>query len=186
MEIGPTCEYNVHSTMMRFSPVFEEIRGSSRQMQVKPGMFGKLIDSLRTMRKRGIFLTALGVVLTGFSYISRKLDPNEIPLELFSMIALSFFLYGMIIAVHNTNAIAPMFFSFRYTKAKLFSRRKSTPDVLADADDESYVPVDEGGFHYELYSDYLRDRRKWSGMAASFALAAIYFLIALAFLPMAI
>ena len=148
-------------------------------MQVKPRMFGKLIDSLRTMRKRGIFLTVLGAVMAVFSYKGSKLDPIEFPMELFSMISVAFFLYALIIAVHNTNALAPMFFSFRYTKAKFFSRKKTQVGNM-EPDDDDYVPVDDGGFHYELYSDYLRDRRKWSGMAASFFLAGVYFLLAMA------
>ena len=72
-----------------------------------------------------------------------------------------------------------MFFSFRYTKAKFFSRKKTQVGNM-EPDDDDYVPVDDGGFHYELYSDYLRDRRKWSGMAASFFLAGAYFLLAMA------
>ena len=155
-------------------------------MQVKPGMFEKLIDSLRTMRKRGIFLTVLGAALAVFSYSTRGLDPIEFPTELFSMIAAVFFLYALIIAVHNTNAIAPMFFSFRYTKAKLFSRKKLNMGTMVDPDDEDHVSVDDGGFHYELYSDYLRDRRKWSGMAASFFLAGAYLLLAAATMPLAL
>ncbi len=143
-------------------------------------MFEKLIDSLRTMRKRGIFLTVLGAALAVFSYITRKLTPAEFPTELFSMIAAVFFLYALVIAVHNTNAIAPMIFSFRYTKAKLFSQKKMRMGTMVDPDDEDYVSVDDGGFHYELYSDYLRDRRKWSGMAASFFLAGVHLLLAMA------
>ena len=142
-------------------------------------MFGKLIDSLRTMRKRGIFLTVLGAVMAVFSYKGSKLDPIEFPMELFSMISVAFFLYALIIAVHNTNALAPMFFSFRYTKAKFFSRKKTQVGNM-EPDDDDYVPVDDGGVHYDLYSDYLRDRRKWSGMAASFFLAGTYFLLAMA------
>ena len=148
-------------------------------MQVKPGMFEKLIDSLRTMRKRGIFLTALGAALAVFSYFSRDLELKALPMEIFSMIAASFLIYALILAVHNTNSLAPMFFSFRYTKAKFFTRKKPHPGVL-DPEDDDYVSVDDGGFHYELYSDYLRDRRKWSGMAASFFLAGVYFLLSMA------
>ncbi len=143
-------------------------------------MFEKLIDSLRTMRKRGIFLTVLGAALAVFSYITRELEPLEFPMELFSVIAMVFFLYALIIAVHNTNSLAPMFFSFRYTKAKLFNRRKMDPVTRMDPDADDYVSVDDGGFHYELYSDYLRDRRKWSGMAGSFFLAGVYLLLAMA------
>ena len=143
-------------------------------------MFEKLIDSLRTMRKRGIFLTALGAALAVFSYFGRDLELKALPMELFSMIAASFLIYALILAVHNTNSLAPMFFSFRYTKAKFFTRKKLNMGTMVDPDDEDYVSVDDGGFHYELYSDYLRDRRKWSGMAASFFLAGVYFLLSMA------
>lgn len=149
-------------------------------------MLEKLLDSLRTMRKRGIFLTILGAVMAVISYRARGLEPLEFPMELFSMIAVAFFLYALIIAVHNTNAIAPMFFSFRYTKAKFFSRKKMQMGTMIDPDDEDHVSVDDGGFHYELYSDYLRDRRKWTGMAASFFLATVYCLLSAAMLVLII
>lgn len=150
---------------------------------VKPGMIENLLYSLRTMRKRGIFLTALGTVLAVVSYLSRDMELRGLPMELFSMISACFFLYGLIIAVHNTNALAPMFFSFRYTKAKFFTRKKAQTGYM-EPDDDDYVSVDDGGFHYELYSDYLRDRRKWSGMAASFFLAGVYFLLTMAVTPL--
>ena len=142
-------------------------------------MFENLIESLRTMRKRGIFLTILGAALSMVSFYNHGLELRELPTELFGMIAIVFFIFGLIIAVHNTNALAPMFFSFRYTKAKFFSRKKMQVGNM-EPDDDDYVSVDDGGFHYELYSDYLRDRRKWSGMAASFFLAGVYFLLAMA------
>ena len=151
---------------------------------VKPGMIENLLYSLRTMRKRGIFLTVLGTVLAVVSYLSRDMELRGLPMELFSMISACFFLYGLIIAVHNTNALAPMFFSFRYTKAKFFTRKKMDPVTRMDPDADDYVSVDDGGFHYELYSDYLRDRRKWSGMAASFFLAGVYFLLTMAVTPL--
>ncbi len=149
-------------------------------------MLEKVLNSLRTMRKRGIFLTALGAALAVLSYRNRGMDPAEFPIELFSMIAAVFFLYGLILCVHNTNSLAPMFFSFRYTKAKLFSRKKLNMGTMVDPDDEDHVSVDDGGFHYELYSDYLKDRRKWSGMAGSFFLAAVYLLLAVAMMPLAL
>ncbi len=147
-------------------------------------MLEKLLDSLRAMRKRGIFLTIFGAALAVVSYRARGLEPVEFPMELFSMVAATFFLYGLIVAVHNTNSLAPMFFSFRYTKAKLFGRTKMKPETLMDPNADDYVSVDDGGFHYELYSDYLRDRRKWSGMAGSFFLALIYALLATATVPL--
>lgn len=141
-------------------------------------MLEKLLDSLRVMRKRGVFLTIVGVVLAVVSYRSRGLEPIELPTELCSMIAATFFLYGLIIAVHNTNSLAPMVFSFRYTKNLLF------PHKVLEEEDETLPRGSK--FRYQYYSDYLADRRKWSGMAGSFCLAAVYFLLALATMPLAL
>ena len=142
-------------------------------------MFENLIEALRTMRKRGIFLTILGAALSMVSFYNHGLELIELPTEMFGMIAVVFFLFGLIIAVHNTNSLAPMIFSFRYTKAKLFSRKKLNMGTMVDPDDEDHVSIDDGGFHYELYSDYLRDRTKWSGMSGSFLLAAMYTVLAI-------
>lgn len=139
-------------------------------------MLEKLLNSLRSMRKRGIFLTILGAVLAVVSYRSRGLEPVEFPMELFSLIGVTFFLYALVIAVHNTNSLGPMFFSFRYTKNLLFPRK--------DLDEEDETLPRGSKFHYERYSDYLADRRKWSGMSASFVLAAVYFLLSLVMLPL--
>lgn len=139
-------------------------------------MLEKLLESLRSMRKRGIILTVLGVILALISYRSRGLEPIELPMELFTLIGVTFFLYGLIIAVHNTNALGPMFFSFRYTKNLLFPRKE------LDEEDETLPRGSK--FRYKYYSDYLADRRKWSGMGASFVLAAVYFLLSLATLPL--
>lgn len=147
-------------------------------------MLERLLDSIKVMRKRAIVLIILGAVLTGFSFFGRNLELRDLPTELFSLIAAMFFIYGLIVAVHNTNALAPMFFSFRYTKAKFFTRKKMQPEMLMDPDADDYVSVDDGGFHYELYSDYLRDRRKWSGMAGSFLLAAVSLILAIATVPL--
>ena len=138
-------------------------------------MLENLFNSLRTMRKRGVILTVVGAALSVVSYYSRGLELIEFPMELFSMIAIVFFIYGLFIAVHNTNAIAPAIFSFRYTKNKLFPKK--------DREDEYGAPM---GFHYELYSDYLADRRKWKGMGAAFFLAAVYFLLSIAMFPLVI
>lgn len=139
-------------------------------------MFEKLLDSLRTMRKRGVILTLLGVVLTAVSSFGRDLDVKELPMELFFVIGFVFLLYGLIVAVHNTNSLAPMFFSFRYTKNLLF------PQKELEEEDETLPRGSK--FRYKYYSDYLADRRKWSGMGASFLLAAVYFLLSLATLPL--
>ena len=148
-------------------------------------MLERLLDSIKVMRKRAIVLIILGAVLTGFSFFGRNLELRDLPTELFSLIAAMFFIYGLIVAVHNTNALAPMFFSFRYTKAKFFTRKSSVQtEAMVDPNDDDYVSVDDGGFHYELYSDYLRDRRKWSGMAGSFLLAAVSLILAIATVPL--
>lgn len=139
-------------------------------------MLERLLDSLRKMRKRGIFLTALGGVLAVISYTSRGLEPKEFPMELFGIIGATFFIYGLIVAVHNNNSLAPAIFSFRYTGNLLFSKKH------LEEEDET---VPRGGkFHYKQYSDYLADRRKWSGMAGSFLLAALYLLLSLASFPL--
>lgn len=139
-------------------------------------MLEKLLASLRTMRRRGIILTILGAVLAAVSYCSRGLEPIEFPMELFSLIGVTFFLYGLIVAVHNTNSLAPMFFSFRYTKNLLFSKK--------DLDEEDETVPRGNKFRYKYYSDYLADRKKWSGMSASFFLAAVYILLSMAMLPL--
>lgn len=147
-------------------------------------MLERLLDSVKVMRKRAVVLIILGVALTGISFFGRNLELRDLPTELFSLIAAMFFIYGLIVAVHNTNSLAPMFFSFRYTKAKFFTRKKMQPEALMDPNADDYVSVDDGGFHYELYSDYLRDRRKWSGMAGSFLLAALFMILAIATVPL--
>lgn len=141
-------------------------------------MLEKLLDSLRAMRKRGIFLTILGAALAVVSYHTRGMELNELPMELFSMIAFVFFLYALVIAVHNNNSLAPMIFSFRYTKNALFSKKQ------LEEEDETLPRGSK--FRYKYYSDYLADRRKWSGMAGSFILAAVYLLLAVATLPLAL